>query len=235
MNVVSFSIWGDDQIYHKGLRENIRLARKYYPGWGIWVYCAQDVRPMLTKDGLDLDGKRDTFVPYPRTGDWDGSFQRFEPASHHYVDRVIVRDCDSRIGPREAAAVHEWIESGKTLHVMRDHIRHNTQILAGMWGVYRNRKVDMPRAIDGTLATYPDGTNNGRPIDQAFLTSTLWLEYSDDCMQHDSQFGDRYGETRPFPSHAPMEYGSYVGEKIAPDGAPAPLPGNPHINPVCGA
>ncbi|HPC77997.1 MAG TPA: hypothetical protein PK811_06665, partial [bacterium] len=47
------------------------------------------------------------------------------------------RDTDSRLNPREADAVEEWIESGKSFHIMRDHPQHNVPICGGMWGADR--------------------------------------------------------------------------------------------------
>ena len=220
MNVISFAIWGDDPIYHVGLRENIRLAREYYPGWKVWVYSSVELE-MDTQKSLCED---ESLFCKARTGDWDGSFWRFAPASQPDVERLIVRDCDSRIGPREVAAVNEWIESGKTLHVMRDHIRHNTPILAGMWGVYRNTLVDVGHSTGKLLERFPAGMwelgGLNMPMDQAYLEGTFWIAYQHDCLQHDAYFGNRYGETRPFPSHEPLEFGSYVGEKITAEGEP---------------
>ena len=50
------------------------------------------------------------------------------------MDIFISRDLDSRINDRELAAVHEWLESNKTLHSMRDHPWHTVPIMGGGWG-----------------------------------------------------------------------------------------------------
>lgn len=55
---------------------------------------------------------------------------------------------------REVAAVDEFLSSGKTLHLMRDHHGHFVPILAGMFGVHQtniNRK--QLAAIRHTLLT----------------------------------------------------------------------------------
>ena len=46
---------------------------------------------------------------------------RFFPTLDPQVDAFMSRDLDSIIKLREVDAVEEWLESGKTLHVMRDH------------------------------------------------------------------------------------------------------------------
>ena len=46
----------------------------------------------------------------------------------------VSRDLDSRLSERENAAVQEWLKSNKSIHVMRDHIKHDFTILGGLWG-----------------------------------------------------------------------------------------------------
>lgn len=49
-----------------------------------------------------------------------GMIHRFTVAADTTVDRYIVRDVDSRLNYRERFAVEEWIQSGKSIHIMRD-------------------------------------------------------------------------------------------------------------------
>ena len=62
-----------------------------------------------------------------------GMFWRFLVAADAGVDRFIVRDCDSRLNPRERLAVEEWIQSGKRVHTLRDP-NYDRQLNGGMWG-----------------------------------------------------------------------------------------------------
>ena len=63
-----------------------------------------------------------------------GMVWRFLPLLDPGVEVVVSRDLDSRLTPREQAAVEEWLETGLTFHVMRDNPHHGTEILGGMWG-----------------------------------------------------------------------------------------------------
>ena len=45
----------------------------------------------------------------------------------------MSRDLDSLASDREVAAVTEWLRSGRSFHVMRDHPQHGTEILGGTW------------------------------------------------------------------------------------------------------
>ena len=64
---------------------------------------------------------------------------RILPLFDKKVDVFICRDADSRLSYREKAAVDEWLESNKALHIMRDHPKgHKTIMLAGMCGFNNN-------------------------------------------------------------------------------------------------
>ena len=46
----------------------------------------------------------------------------------------LVRDLDSKVTPRETAAVSEWLQSGAAIHSMRDNPAHTTPLLGAGWG-----------------------------------------------------------------------------------------------------
>ena len=56
---------------------------------------------------------------------------RFLPVLDPNVAVMLSRDADSLVSEREADAVNEWIKSGTSLHVMRDHGLHCISMLAG--------------------------------------------------------------------------------------------------------
>ncbi len=60
---------------------------------------------------------------------------RFFPLLDRQVDHYASRDLDSRLNPREAAAVREWLRSETAFHFMRDHPAHAIEILGSGWGV----------------------------------------------------------------------------------------------------
>lgn len=122
--LVVFSVWGDNPLYAEGIKANIELAKVHYPGWKVRVYTDKP-------RGLDCE----EIIKGPSRGS-EGMFWRFEAAADPNYHYIIFRDADSRLNAREAAAVTAWIESGKSLHIMRDHPDHkNWPILGGMWGI----------------------------------------------------------------------------------------------------
>lgn len=224
MKVIAFSLWGQDPRFVAGAISNIKLAPLYYPGWTCRVYISSEV-PFARHRELRLAG----FEIYQRgsaLGALDGLFWRFEPAYEPGVEAFISRDLDSRLNPREAAAVNEWLESGKRLHTMRDHYEHIVPILGGMWGCRH-----WPEFAD-LLRGWKQRNRMGD--DQEFLKHVIWPLVKDDCIQHDRYTVDTTVNTprgpftykpveffggsnlRPFPAHPPMDssFGEHVGARV---------------------
>ena len=64
-----------------------------------------------------------------------GMLWRFIPLMDPSVKMMAVRDLDSRLTGREAAAVADWLDNTDLpFHIMRDNPHHTTEILGGMWG-----------------------------------------------------------------------------------------------------
>ncbi len=157
----------------------------------------------------------------------DGLFWRFEPICDPQVEITLIRDCDSRVNPREAAAVEEWLASGTRLHTMRDHYEHIVPILGGMWGCRHWPEFGQ------LLNFWPVSGAMGN--DQEFLKQKVWpLVKDDNCVQHDRYTVDTEVYTpsglfvykpveffggcnlRPFPAHAPLDksHGEHVGARV---------------------
>ena len=60
---------------------------------------------------------------------------RFLPLLDLQVSQYMCRDLDSRVTQREFEAVQDWLNSEKSLHVMRDHPEHNNEIVGCCWGM----------------------------------------------------------------------------------------------------
>ena len=129
--IISYSLWGDTPMYNVGAVENATNAEELYPDWICRYYVGESV-PSETLE--KLSSKSNTEVILVKSeNDWTSSTWRFLAIDDS--DIVIFRDTDSRLTNRERVAVDEWLESGKPVHIMRDHPYHTENILAGMWGV----------------------------------------------------------------------------------------------------
>jgi hypothetical protein len=200
---ISYSLWGDKPIYNIGIIKNIQQARDIYPGWKVVVYHDNSV-PLVTIENIKSEGGEVVNVD----GISYGMFWRFFAADLPDCGHVIFRDSDSRLSEREKKAVDEWIESGKSLHIMRDHPFHEIpfgserlSILGGMWGI-KGGMVSMKAMIE----TFSVEKLLGYGIDQTFLKQIQTL------FQHDVLIHDEFFSASPFP----IKRSGYrfVGERI---------------------
>ena len=115
---------------------------------------------------------------------------RFQAASD--AKRFCARDIDSRLSKREAAAVEEWVQSGKQFHVMRDHPSHsNYPMSGGMW---------CSTTIPNMEAMLTDVKNQAYLQDMNFLNKVIWPMAQKSLVQHDSFSCDKFGGGKPFPT-----------------------------------
>jgi len=215
-NYISFSLWGNNPIYNVGAIRNAQLCEQIYPNWKMILYYDESV-PDDTLIKLKELGVTTIDMSH---SDIHGSFWRFLAADLPDSKFVIFRDTDSRISDREKYAVINWIESGKTIHIMRDHPYHYCpagsvplSILAGMWGIKGN-KVNMLDEIKNFNLSIDKTYGN----DQSFL-NIIHSKFINDKCTHDDLF-----EKIPFPVE--RKSGEFVGCRI--DEYDNPI-GNDHL------
>lgn len=203
-NYLSFSLWGNQPHYTLGAVRNAELAQDIYDDWRMLVYHDNTVPNEILAQLKQLNVQLIDMTGSPIYG----LFWRFLAADIDDCSRAIFRDTDSRITLRERKAVDEWIISGNTLHVMRDHPHHQTPfgaeglgILGGMWGI-RGGSYPMESAIRRFIGSHGDQYG----VDQTFLQE-IYRTFADSQTVHDDFF-----ECRPFPSKR-TGY-TFVGERI---------------------
>lgn len=204
MKYVSFSLWGDKQIYNIGAIRNAELISEVYPDWKMVVFYDDSV-PINTIEELEKLNVKTVKI---FDNSIYGMFWRFYVLDFPDYEYAIFRDADSRISLRESLAVKEWIESGKTLHVMRDHPYHkipagNNQlgILGGMWGI-KKTSVSIIDMLDNNEIVKKHKYGN----DQTFLKSIY------DIFHNDKFTHDEFFEKYPFPIK--RENDRFIGERI---------------------
>lgn len=204
MRYLSFSLWGDKPIYNVGTIRNAELWKEIYPDWQMVVYYDNTV-PFETIDILNELGVET--IDMTNKGIY-GMFWRFFAESLPNSEYAIFRDSDSRITIREKLAVDEWINSGKSIHVMRDHPAHRIPygnnglgILGGMWGIKSGL---IP--LKNFIINYNDNKSLTYGSDQTFL-KMIYETFINDRTTHDEFF-----ENFPFPLK--RENGRFIGERI---------------------
>lgn len=204
MNYLSFSLWGDKPIYNVGAIRNAELWKTIYPDWIMVVYYdntvpTETIEKLNELQVLTIDITKKNIY---------GMFWRFFAVDLPEAEYCVFRDTDSRITIREKMAVDEWVNSGKSIHVMRDHPAHGIPfgsdrlgILGGMWGI-KSKSVPLTDMIE----RFTKNKNLSYGSDQTFL-KTIYSIFEDDRVTH-----DEFYEKKPFPIK--REYGRFVGDRI---------------------
>jgi hypothetical protein len=209
--LIAFSLYGDNPKYWVGAVRNQELVGAIYPGFSTRFYVGETV-PRAVLNDLERLGAQ--VVPRKTSETSAAMFWRFEALTDRAYDVVLVRDTDSRINRREAAAVQEWIASGMALHIMRDHPWHDSPIMGGLFGI-RPRLMpadwNVPVAFD-TWRRYGD--------DQLHIAETLYKPLRRSRLVHDSFFS-RERDARLFPEL--REGLSFVGESFDEHEQPDPI------------
>lgn len=188
--IISFCLWGDKPKYCIGAIRNAELAKEIYPDWECRFYCNKNV-PIEIINKLKSQPNTEVFIINGEPN-WKFATKRFLAISDQSCDYIIVRDADSRLSLREKYAVEEWISSGKSLHIMRDHPAHgNFPIFAGMFGV-KGKKVEN---IDEVLQFFEKTEVEHYNYDQRFLQKYLFPVFTNDIHLNDEIFNNC-----PFPT-----------------------------------
>jgi hypothetical protein len=217
--IISFSIWGSNPKYAEAAYENLLLQPTIYPGWTCRFYIDNSVPNDVVKK-LENDAE---IVMMPKSDGNYGLFWRFEPLKDTTIERFIVRDTDSRLNIREAAAVKEWEESGLEFHIMRDNPMHNAYICGGMWGATSKFIDSYCQSYDKDLKTFLSQLtffdlykSRGKYFntDQPFLWKYIWPRIINKHIAHikDLPALRFVGNEKLFPIENPD--GSFVGQPI---------------------
>ncbi|MFC1681808.1 tetratricopeptide repeat protein, partial [Pseudomonadota bacterium] len=211
--IISFSLWGSLPLYNVGAVKNAELAKTIYPGWLCRYYVASDVEPSTIARLRRFDHVE--VVEMGQPGSHAAACWRFVALDDNDVEIAIFRDLDSRLTPREKAAVDEWLGGSRSFHIMRDSPLQHAAINAGAWG----GRAKIPGGLRAHLDLYLINNQTrdfGYSLDQKFLGEIIYPIIAPDTLVH-----DEFHQGNPFPISS-VE-GEFIGEKIMPDGSPDPV------------
>ena len=132
------------------------------------------------------------------------------------MKEYLFRDLDSRFSSREAAAVEEWISSGKAIHAMRDHPWHPVAMLAGGWGT----RLENPEVREHWRTSWQRmkkdpkafSTKKDKGPDQDLLRDHVWHVWGkNDAIQHDSYCCRSFPGSIGFPTQRKNESYNFFG------------------------
>lgn len=210
--ILVIAVWGTDARYVQGALENVEWNFKCYPDFEQVYYVADNCPTSLTGD---LRSYGCTVIEHAYSEQMK-RYTRMNAASLP-ADTFIIRDADSRASMRDADAVKEWLESGKSVHVMRDHIRHTAPIMGGMWGAKTEymREIQFMNRLQAWINNVDkmgiSGQRHSRFAysDQPFLSCDIWPVVREQCFIHDD-WGRFTNECHPFRVKFPE--GFFVGQ-----------------------
>ena len=181
-NIISMSLYGTGARYSKGAIWNMQNYKKYYPGWTLRIYC--EYRHPLIKELRDggceviiqkIDKERGPAYPM---------FWRFFAIEDPLARYIIVRDIDSKLNEKGAAAVKDWIKSGLDFHIMEDYYwptKWHKMSGSGFGikgGVITDIKNIIARWTKNKYIKYYD--------DEYFLSTKIWPLIKKSCLTHSS-------------------------------------------------
>jgi hypothetical protein len=201
---VSFALFGSHEIYACGALQNASLTKEFFPDWKAVFYVDPSISESLVRS-LESKGALVFRNPQMSNGS-SGMFWRYQAASLPGASAIVFRDCDSRLGIRDFAAVEEWLSSKASLHVIRDHPYHSLVMMGGLWGI--RGKDALARLVEILRLNKPQTAEYGD--DQKFLAKYVYPEFLDSIFVHD-EFFNYEKKAKHLPRRVNWEF---LGERI---------------------
>ncbi len=198
---IAFCVYGSRKPYTYGLLENIDRAKEMYPGWDVVAFLDPETVPPEIIREAKAKGARVILSPK-----YKNAAVRFFVADLNY-DIFISRDSDSRIYPREVAAVADWLKHDwAIIHNMRDSKNSVNPMLAGMWGARvkpLREKLHAAWKNDNVEKLYEEYMGDRKAKygdDELFLKDKVLKAVGEDnFLDHESFRCDEFKNSRGFP------------------------------------
>jgi FkbM family methyltransferase len=199
--VITYSLWENNPKSITNIITNIKLALTYYPDWECWIYIYEPTIPKTFIDEFNTYSNVKTIL---KSGNriFPNRFMLwcFEAADDPTVTHFLSRSGESCISPKEVMAVQNWVESGKTLLIMRDKPHHTQKIVGGFFGlkcefIHNAKSVNTWNEEVNLFYKYAHEN-----IDyQVFLANGIYSRYKNDAMIYDEIIKYEDYICRPFP------------------------------------
>ena len=221
--VLSYSLFGNNwEMYKKAVESVAKEAAEdsLYHNWTVRIYHDNYITKAVELVNLTKLYQNLEFINvsnFAYMTNINGMVWRFLTLSDTSVDVTCVRDLDSKLLKRDSDAVKVWLESGKLVHIMRDHPRHSVPILGGMW-CYRNElnrelgfKIAKLCAENSMLRDPVKQIEATKGNDQSVLRSYAWPLVRENALIHDSYLCKTGLKGEPFPTKR-SQSGEFVGQ-----------------------
>lgn len=179
-HLIAYSLYGNNLRYAVGAIKNAILIQKY-PGFTARFYVGETVPDWVVSTLRLLPNVE--IVEMMATEDFRAMYWRFYALADLDYDYVLVRDVDARLNDREIDMHYEFVESGKSFHIIKDHpTGHNYLISGGMFAAKKNTLHDIHKLIDAWKPKNHYGS------DMDFL-AWVYNRIKDNSLVHDEYYG----------------------------------------------
>ena len=179
-HLVSYSLYGDSPRYTVGAIKNAILSQRY-PGFDLRFYVGESV-PYWVTSTLSLF-KNVQIIDMMGNEDGRAMFWRFYALAELDYDYVLVRDVDARLNNREIDMHYEFVESGKSFHIIKDHpTGHNYAVSGGLFAAKKATLHDIHKLIE---AWNPKSSYGN---DMEFLWDMVYSRVIGDSLIHDEYY-----------------------------------------------
>lgn len=178
----SFSLYGTGRKYTEGMIRNCEIITYRFPTARVNIYATDDV-PATVIERLSTF-KNTTLIHVVKQKGILNMFDRFLGMDNKDADYVFIRDADSRVHERDATCIEDFIASGKSLHIIRDHFDHLERIMGGMVGIQRLALKTSIREQIGEWKTRNECKAH-YGVDQHFLAEYLYPTYKESVFVQD--------------------------------------------------
>lgn len=175
----SFCLYGSNEKYLQGFKQNMPLIRKYFPQFGIMLWIRSDsVAQILSKIHEYIDNK---YLIFEITNSSEICMMRYRIFSinHWYPTEVYSRDADSRLGERDYECIEIFKKSDKLFHIIRDHYWHKSRVMGGTCGIRKKDGFLMPSFYKLFNEWAQTNTVNNYATDEKFLQEVVYPYFKD--------------------------------------------------------
>lgn len=216
---ISYSLWGDSELYCQGAIDNVAEAKEIFPDWRCLFYVASDCPALDILKTLDCD----VIEMPPHKGidrkdekwTWQvehcGMFWRYFILEDMGPDDIaLFRDCDSLPTIRDAWAVEEWLKTDyKAMRIHENQAHWNAFMMGGMWSSRGDGLRGVKDSIEEWVKLYPSFNHPYIFIDLEWINKVLGPAIKNDTI------GFGYGHARALPT---LEEGEqFIGEVNHPE------------------
>jgi len=223
MKVISFCLYGNQDIYLKGIIEAVISYKLIFINWDIFIYVPTNFEFNNILNILTNLQCKIFFIDYLGqniSNNIEPMFWRFLPLENYNIDFFISRDADSRASLREYKMIKEWMDSNKLVHSILDQRCHHN-LMGGMCGFNLKlfkKDVKISEIIKQNLSNNiiyrgKDQTFISNFFKDDILNKNILIHICDDkeCKEKCTIFGLKYDN---FPYILTNKVSNFIGRKI---------------------